>query len=334
MKLGVSVSAASSDPRDGSTARLSIPVWASSNGSTGLRPGLRLPSTRRLAGELPELALGRLPQQELAVGHRAERAGAHHLLLDDLALRREDGRHVAHHLALLGHLALQLEPQPLEVARRGQLLAAPEPLEQLLALAELGADERVPHLAGGVGRHLAHHAEELAELAELLGEARLVLGDRALVLVVGRLELLAEPLLLREQRLGLGEQPGLLLLRREEALLAAAVLGALDLEPLLDEVEQLEERLRLRLLDRGGPRGGGRLLDGRRLRRRLLLLRERARREERHHRDRDPLLAPCHVSPLHQLSPRASSGAGRGSLIRSGADCLRAMRRPLRIADR
>ena len=91
--------------------------------------------------QLAELSLGGLPEQVLAAGHGGEGPGANHAPLLDLSLGGEDRRREAHDLALLRDLALELEPQQLEILGRGQLGAAAQAVEELLALAELGAGE-------------------------------------------------------------------------------------------------------------------------------------------------------------------------------------------------
>ena len=235
------------------------------------------------------------------------------------ALEREHLRRVAHDAALLRHLALQLDPELLEILGRGQLLAASEALEQVAAVAELGADQRLPGLAGEIGRHLTHDAEELAHLAEPLAQLRprprrSRLRSRCTTARAAGCAPLRPSVELRERLI---EQALLLLLRREEGLLALAVLLALDPEALRHELEQLVER------GLGIGRGGGRW-------RAAGSAARRPGAGERGRRDRGRI----EDLESHQLAPSTVTAAGSGSWIRSGADCLRAMRRPCRIAVR
>ena len=264
-----------------------------------------------------QLGLLGLPGEIGAVGDDAEHTGANDLLVLEIAAGRQHLGVEPDHLPLLGHLALELVPEQLEVLGGREFLAAAQPVEQLLASGELGAGERLPHLTARVVRDLPHDAEHLAHLTESLGQLGFGGAEVEFVGIEGRLELVAERLLADEFGLRLGEQRLLVVARIDELLEARFVGRALLDQTRLDQVEQLEQVLGLRrrgarLVVRGAP---------------VLGVRETA--EQR----RDPRQCQCLRPRLHQLFPLAGVAAGSGSSIRSGAVCLRAILSPARIED-
>src|SRR5690606_6978447 len=160
--------------------------------------------------------------------HPGERPDANDLQLRLRAVRGDDRREHSCHEARLGHLALHLEPEPLELVDRRQLAARCERGRKLLALRILSADHRVLHDRRYVVRRLADDAEKLAERARLRVELLLKLRELPLVLVEGRAELLAARLRGIERRLRLLEQLRLTVAIGLEALLAFTVLRLLD----------------------------------------------------------------------------------------------------------
>ncbi|MBW2385156.1 MAG: hypothetical protein JRG92_16110 [Deltaproteobacteria bacterium] len=94
----------------------------------------------RLPADLGELLNVRAPLQVFAVGHRIERADAHDLLHDLLAVYAYDRRIESGHLARLAHLLEDRGPQAFQLLDRGKGLALAQCLELRDAARELGAD--------------------------------------------------------------------------------------------------------------------------------------------------------------------------------------------------
>jgi hypothetical protein len=269
-------------------------------------PALGVSTIRdRMALHLRQLSHLGDPGQIAALRDRVEDAYADDLARALLAVRIDDVRLVADHLARLDHLLLEQEPQPLQGLDGRQGLALPELGQELLASRDLAAHQGGLDVSGGVSGDLSHHSEEFAQVPQAIRQGFFELGHAELVGLEALLELLAALLLAQARRGRLCQEPLLLLSSGLELLLAPVDLGALRAPALLHHAEELVEALGLGL---------------------RLLVRGQGRRRQGEGGEDD---GQCdRGSRLHRTSSAGFTGRRR----RSGAACLRAMRRPLRIA--
>ena len=164
MKVGRSVYMPTSTPRFGSTT-----AWRVA--------GRRVLEGRRdaheLRGQLPrqhgEDVQIRQVRQELTVRGRVERSDADHFRLDVLTARLNDPRLVTRDLAARRHLALDLDPHPLELGRcrrpaRGRELPHPLVTRRLTRRRrELRGDQRLLQDRRSVVGRLPRQTEHLGE---------------------------------------------------------------------------------------------------------------------------------------------------------------------------
>src|SRR5690606_36556535 len=127
-----------------------------------------------------------------AVRDEVERADTDDVLEDFLAVGRDDPEVVQPlHLAELGRLALELEPELLDLGdrrqRRRRAHLRRELAQEVDALRELDVRQRRLELAARVTGNLLNDAEQLAQAAEALLELLANVGDEQLVLLEARL---------------------------------------------------------------------------------------------------------------------------------------------------
>jgi hypothetical protein len=176
---------------------------------------------RQLPRQDVQGAQRRQVRQELAVRGGVERPDAHDLGVDCLTAGLDYGHLIARHLTARGHLALDLDPQALELGGRGRNAGGGEFSQPHISSGlptrrrELRGYQRLLQSRRDVVRDLARQAEDfreaehlrlLAKLAIELADADLVRGVLVSQLLRGSIQ--GVPLLLRALR------KRLLLLRR------------------------------------------------------------------------------------------------------------------------
>ena len=187
-----------------------------------LRIGIQLATG--LSREHTELAHARQVAEVPPVAHGDEATDADDLGLSSIPVGVDDLGRKSHDLAALGHLALDLEPELLELVDRGQLLRLAELREELVAPEELGTQERVVHDRRAVTGDLPYDPEELAQISDPLVHAVRELGELHLARVERRRQPLAAYLGLVALLFRLGEHAGLKVAVGEKLLLAFGVL--------------------------------------------------------------------------------------------------------------
>ena len=104
-------------------------------------------------------------REELAFRGRDERAHPQHAPLGGGAVRARHRKRDPRDGRGLGHLALHLEPESLELGDRREILRARHGAQEVLPVLVLRADDGLGDHRGHVAGHLARHAEQLAEIA-------------------------------------------------------------------------------------------------------------------------------------------------------------------------